>query len=140
MHEPLPRSRRIAIVGADSSVSETGTRTPTPRTSDKSVSDPEHWFRDVSQALLAPDRGFSLHVVTGVADPRQCARYVSGEVKPPGWLVLRWLRSDHGEAFLNWIMVGVHWWQERQREIAMWRRKADLFDKFMRDAEQLELD
>lgn len=91
---------------------------------DKSVSDDGGWFRVAARDLLAPDRGLALHLVTGLGDPRQCARYVSGEVKPPGYLVRALLRSRHGEAWLNVIMDGctAPWWLDLKADAELGRQ------------------
>lgn len=106
-----------AINGADTFVRKTcGT--------DISVSDDSGWFKRAARGLLAPDRGLALFHITGLGDERQCARYVSGEVKPPGYLVRALLRSIYGEGWLNAIMEGctAPWWLEHKRAVEVGRK------------------
>lgn len=122
MHQPLSKAQIVAINDADRIVGgSSGSVIPLTST-DKSVSDDSDWFADMAHALLVPDRGLALHMLSKLSDPRQCARYANGSVKPPGYLVRAVLRADEGEPFAAFMLDGVSWWNDQRRHADIGRR------------------
>lgn len=80
------------------------------------IEDDEHWFTAAAQTLLAPKPGLTLHLQTDCGE-RNGHRYTSGEVKIPGYLLRKLLRSEQGAQWLAVVMDGARpqWWLDHKR-------------------------
>jgi hypothetical protein len=87
--------------------------------SDKTLAD--GWFAEAMRSLGI--NAEMLHTLTS-DEPEQlrsCYRYASGERMPPGWLIVKLIRSEAGPQFMALIAANANWWGEHQRALKIGR-------------------
>lgn len=116
MHGSMPLNGAKVIDRPDIKTVQIGTADDQ---SDKTLAD--GWFAEAMRSLGI--NAEMLHTLTS-DEPEQlrsCYRYASGERMPPGWLIVKLIRSEAGPQFMALIAANADWWRSQQRALKIGR-------------------